>query len=160
MKTAIRGDLLDFTATPAWGGTGMDGVRWRPDHWLLIDGGRIAGAVPADQPPGPDWRRDDQSGRLILPGFVDTHVHCPQLDVIASYGTGLLDWLDTYTFPAERRFADPEVAREGATRFLDALLAHGTTAAVVPCANSASRKRAAPVSASAASAYRRSAGKV
>jgi guanine deaminase len=66
-----------------------------------------------------------------MPGFIDTHVHCPQLDVIASYGAGLLDWLETYTFPAERRFADPEVARVGAEAFLDALLAHGTTAAVV-----------------------------
>ena len=55
----------------------------------------------------------------------------PQLDVIASWGTGLLDWLETYTFPAEQRYADPAVAAEGAARFLDALLAHGTTAAVV-----------------------------
>src|SRR5207247_3438929 len=69
--------------------------------------------------------------RLILPGFIDTHVHCPQLDVIGSYGSGLLDWLETYTFPAERRFADPAAAVAGAALFLDALLAHGTTAAVV-----------------------------
>jgi guanine deaminase len=131
MKTALRGDLLDFTGTPAWGGTGLQGVRWRPDHWLLVEGGRIAGAVSGDQPPGDDWKREDHRGRLILPGFIDTHVHCPQLDVIASYGTGLLDWLDTYTFPAERRYADPEVAEHGSALFLDALLAHGTTAAVV-----------------------------
>jgi guanine deaminase len=128
---AIRGDLLDFTGTPEWGGTGMAGVRWRPDHWLLVEQGRIAGALPGHQPPGEDWQREDQSGRLLTPGFIDTHVHCPQLDVIASYGTGLLDWLDTYTFPAELRHADPDVAAGGAARFLDALLAHGTTAAVV-----------------------------
>ncbi len=66
-----------------------------------------------------------------MPGFIDTHVHCPQLDVIASYGTELLDWLNTYTFPAERRYADPEVSRQGAERFLNALWAHGTTSAVV-----------------------------
>ena len=47
-------------------------------------------------------RAHDHRGRLVLPGFIDTHVHSPQLDVIASYGTELLDWLDTYTFPAER----------------------------------------------------------
>jgi len=131
MKLALRGDLLDFSGTPPWGSTGLDGVRWRPDHWLLIDGGRIAGALPASQPPGEDWQRVEHPGRLILPGFIDTHVHCPQLDVIASHGSGLLDWLDTYTFPAERRFADPEVAEAGAALFTDALLAHGTTAAVV-----------------------------
>jgi guanine deaminase len=66
-----------------------------------------------------------------MPGFIDTHVHCPQLDVIASYGAQLLDWLNDYTFPAEMRWADPAVATQGAAYFLDALLAHGTTAAVV-----------------------------
>jgi guanine deaminase len=127
---AIRADLLDFTATPAWQGTAPTGVRWRPDHWLLIGrDGRIAGAQRED--PGPDWQRHDHRGRLLLPGFIDTHVHGPQLDVIASYGTGLLEWLDTYTFPAELRHADAGVAAEGAARFLDALLAHGTTAAAV-----------------------------
>ena len=127
---AIRADLLDFIATPAWSGIGMEGVRFRPDHWLLVDDhGRIAGAQTED--PGPDWERHDHRGCLLLPGFIDTHVHSPQLEVLASYGTGLLDWLDTYTFPAELRYADPEVARAGAALFLDALLAHGTTAAVV-----------------------------
>jgi guanine deaminase len=130
-RLAIRADLLDFTAAPPWGDTGLTGVRWRPDHWLLIDGERIAGALPGDQPPGDDWQLDDQRGRLLMPGFIDSHVHCPQLDVVASHGSSLLDWLQTYTFPAEARFADPGVAAEGAARFLDALLAHGTTAAVV-----------------------------
>jgi guanine deaminase len=128
-RVAIRGDLLDFSAEPAWGETASAAVRFRPDHWLLADAGRIV-AVQADAP-GEGWLRIDQSGRLILPGFIDTHVHSPQLDVIASYGTELLDWLETYTFPAERRYADPAEAESGAARFLDALLAHGTTAAVV-----------------------------
>ena len=127
---AIRADLLDFTATPSWGSPTMHGVRWRPDHWLMIgDDGRIVGAQLED--PGPDWQRHDHRGRLLMPGFIDTHVHAPQLDVIASYGTGLLDWLDTHTFPAEQRHADPEVTAVAAAAFLDALLAHGTTAAVV-----------------------------
>lgn len=131
-QMAIQGDLLDFVAEPALGDTASPAVRWRPDHWLLVDArGRIADVLPPDQPPGEDWQRVDHRGRLVMPGFLDTHVHCPQLDVIASYGTTLLDWLNTYTFPAERRFADPAVARAGAELFLDALLAHGTTAAVV-----------------------------
>ena len=128
-RLALRGDLLDFCAAPAWAQTEDAAVRFRPDHWLLVEGGRIVGAQRED--PGPDWPREDHRGRLVMPGFVDTHVHCPQLDVIASYGTELLDWLNTYTFPAERRYADPAVAGLGAQRFLDALLAHGTTAAVV-----------------------------
>ena len=127
-RIALRGDLLDFTADPAWGEVESSAVRFRPDHWLLIADGRIAGAQ-ADAP-GDGWERIDHRGRLILPGFIDTHVHMPQLEVIASYGTELLAWLNTYTFPAEMRFADPEYAQAGAALFLDALLAHGTTSAV------------------------------
>ncbi len=128
--TAIRADLLDFTATPSWGSPSMQGVRFRPDHWLLInEAGRIVGAQV--QEPGPDWHQHDHRGCLLLPGFIDTHVHSPQLDVIGSWGAGLLDWLQTYTFPAELRHADEAVAMQDAAQFLDALLAHGTTSAVV-----------------------------
>jgi len=128
-RIALRGDLLDFTGEPAWGERDSGAVRFRPDHWLLIENGRIRGAQ-ADAP-GEGWQRHDHRGRLIMPGFIDTHVHMPQLDVIASYGTELLDWLNTYTFPAEMRYADPACSRAGAALFLDALLAHGTTSAVV-----------------------------
>jgi len=129
-RLALRGDLLDFSADPGFAApAGAAGVRFRADHWLLVEGGRIAG-VQADVPDA-SWTRIDHRGCLVMPGFIDTHVHCPQLDVIASYGTELLEWLNTYTFPAELRYADPEVATAGAERFLDALLAHGTTSAVV-----------------------------
>jgi guanine deaminase len=128
-RLALHGDLLDFHAEPAWGETESSAVRWRPGHWLLIEAGRIAGIQP--ESPDSTWQRVDHAGRLILPGFIDTHVHSAQLDVIASYGTELLDWLNTYTFPSERQFADAGHAQRGAGQFLDALLAHGTTAAVV-----------------------------
>ena len=128
-RIAIHGDLLDFKAAPAWGDTESAAVRYRPDHWLLAEGGRVAG-VQADAP-GQGWRRVDHAGRLILPGFIDTHVHSPQIDVIASYGSELLDWLTTHTFPAEARHADGDHAQATAAHFLDALLAHGTTSAVV-----------------------------
>jgi guanine deaminase len=128
-KLALRGDLLDFTDEPALDQTSLQGVRLRPDHWLLIEDGRIVGAQV--ETPDASWQRIDHRGRLVLPGFIDTHVHSPQLDVIASYGTELLDWLETYTFPAERAYADPALATSGSARFCDALLAHGTTSAVV-----------------------------
>ena len=73
----------------------------------------------------------DHTGKLILPGFVDTHVHYPQTDIIAAHGEQLLEWLDRYTFPAERRFADPAYAREVADFFLAELLRNGTTTAMV-----------------------------
>ena len=128
-RLALFGDLLDFRSEPAWGDTGSAAVRWRPGHWLLIEDGRIVSAQT--DAPDASWQRHDHAGRLILPGFIDTHVHSPQLDVIGSYGTELLDWLNTYTFPAERAYADPGHATAGSERFIDALLAHGTTAAVV-----------------------------
>ena len=130
-RLALRGDLLDFVAAPGLASTALQGVRWRADHWLLIEDGRIRGAQPGAQTPGPGWTCEDHRGRLILPGFIDTHVHSAQLGVIGSYGTELLDWLNTYTFPAERAWADPQLAQAGSQHFLDALLAHGTTCGVV-----------------------------
>jgi guanine deaminase len=73
----------------------------------------------------------DHGHRLIMPGFIDTHIHYPQADVIASGGRNLLDWLEHYTFPAEKRFADAEHAFEVAEFFLDELLRNGTTTAQV-----------------------------
>src|SRR5689334_6328753 len=129
-RIAIRGDLLDFAAEPGWGDVEATGaVRFRADHWLLVENGRIVRAQAA--PPDAGWTRHDHRGRLVMPGFIDTHVHSPQLEVIASYGTELLDWLERHTFPAETRYADRAHAEEGAARFLDALVAHGTTSAVV-----------------------------
>jgi guanine deaminase len=129
-RFAIRADLLDFSADPGWSASDdTPGVRFRAAHWLLVEDGRIAGVQAAE--PDATWAKHDHAGRLLTPGFIDTHVHMPQLEVIASYGTELLEWLNTYTFPAERRYADPAVCEAGAARFLDALLAHGTTSAVV-----------------------------
>ena len=72
----------------------------------------------------------DRRGHLLMPGFIDTHIHYPQTDIIASHGAQLLDWLNTYTFPAERRFEDVAVARESAGFFCDELLRNGTTSAL------------------------------
>jgi guanine deaminase len=128
-RIALRGDLLDFVAAPARAERDSSAVRFRPGHWLLIEGSQIVGAQQAA--PDITWRRIDHAGKLVLPGFIDTHVHSPQLDVIGSWGAQLLDWLETYTFPAERRMADPVQAQAGSQLFLDALLAHGTTSAVI-----------------------------
>lgn len=73
----------------------------------------------------------DLSGHLIAPGFIDLHVHYPQTDVMGSPADGLLPWLNTYTFPQETRFAERSHADEVAAFFLDQLLAHGVTTALV-----------------------------
>ncbi|MGO2278359.1 MULTISPECIES: guanine deaminase [unclassified Psychrobacter] len=69
--------------------------------------------------------------KLIMPGFIDTHVHYPQIDMIAAYGEQLLDWLNNYTFVTEANFGDPKVAHDTAKFFLNQLLANGTTSAMV-----------------------------
>ena len=69
--------------------------------------------------------------KLIVPGFIDTHIHYPQTGVIASYGEQLLDWLENYTFPAEAAFSDPQHCRDTADFFLQELLKNGTTTALV-----------------------------
>ena len=128
---AVRGDILHFRSDPGDAVDPGEALALEPDGWLLVDGGRVAGVLPRQAEPPAHHARIDWSGRLVMPGFIDPHVHAPQLDVIASYGAELLDWLDTYTFPSEARFADPAVAAAGAQAFADLLLAHGTTSAVV-----------------------------
>ena len=70
---------------------------------------------------------------LILPGFVDPHIHYPQTQVIASYGAQLLEWLEKYTFVEEQKFADPAHAARNAEFFLDELARNGTTTALAYC---------------------------
>lgn len=69
-------------------------------------------------------------GRIIAPGFVDMHIHYPQLDVIGSPADGLLPWLENYTFPHEKRFSAPAYSAEAATFFIAELLRHGVTTAL------------------------------
>ena len=70
---------------------------------------------------------------LIMPGFIDPHIHYPQTQVIASYGAQLLEWLEKYTFVEEQKFADPAHAARNAEFFLDELARNGTTTAVAYC---------------------------
>lgn len=69
----------------------------------------------------------DYRGNYIVPGFVDGHLHYPQIGVIASYGTQLLEWLEKYTFPAEAKFSDQKHAELAAEFFIKELLRNGTT---------------------------------
>lgn len=73
----------------------------------------------------------DHQGKLLCPGFVDCHVHYPQIDIIASPGLQLLDWLEQYTFPAESRFVDQAHGEEVARVFLELLVRNGVTTACV-----------------------------
>lgn len=104
------------------------------DGMLLVENGYIQQAgYCADIEPtlSADTEVVDHSGNLIVPGFIDTHIHFPQLDMIASFGEQLLDWLNKYTFPEEAKFADPAHAAECAEFFLSELLRNGTTTALI-----------------------------
>jgi guanine deaminase len=128
----LRGALLDYVGDPFYGPE-AEAVRYVADGLLLVRNGHIeaAGAYQdlADQVG--DRPLMDYSGQLITPGFIDTHIHYPQTGMMAAYGEQLLEWLDRYTFPTERQFADPVYARQVADIFLDELLKNGTTTALV-----------------------------
>lgn len=91
---------------------------------------RAVGPWSALAPNFPGVAVQDLRGRIIAPGFIDLHIHFPQLDVIGSPASGLLPWLENYTFPHESRFADAAHARELAVFFVDELLRHGVTSAL------------------------------
>lgn len=133
--TAIRSALLHCLRDPGLAGD-ASAVEYLPDAITVLQGDRVHAVGPADAllpTLGADVRVDDQRGRILVPGFVDTHVHYPQVDVIASYGTQLLDWLNRYTFPAELAFAKRAHADAAANFFLDRVLENGTTTAAVFC---------------------------
>jgi guanine deaminase len=134
--TALRADFLHCLRDPGLDGEHAGAVEHLRDGLLLVRAGRIERLAPAAAllpALGPDVAVHDWRGRLVVPGFVDAHVHYPQVDVIASHGERLLDWLERYTFPAEQRFADAGHAADAASFFLDRLLENGTTTACVFC---------------------------
>ena len=129
----LTGRSLSFDGDPT---VNPESVRYTEKGAVLLADGHIvwtgqAGDEPADFSAGA--ARHDYGDNLILPGFVDGHVHYPQIGVIASFGAQLLDWLEKYTFPEEARFSDPDYADRTAKLFLDLLLANGTTTAAVYC---------------------------
>jgi guanine deaminase len=132
---ALRGAYLTYRADPFR--VGAASRQFESDGIVAIAGGRIVAAGSSatllrNLPPGTAVERLPE-GTLLLPGFVDCHVHYPQLPVIASYGAQLLDWLSRYTFPTEARFHDVRHARRAARLFFDETLARGTTTVAAYC---------------------------
>lgn len=130
---AYRASILHFHADPAFND---DAWAWHKDGLLIIVDGHVQAAGDYAQlhsclPEGVAVQ--DYRGKLIVPGFIDTHIHYPQTEMIASPASGLLPWLETYTFPNERKFADVDHASDVVRFFLDELLRCGTTTAMVYC---------------------------
>jgi guanine deaminase len=128
---AIRASFLHFIDDPD---QASDGWEYIEDGLLILKLGQITALGKTDNwfnflPDGIEFH--DFSGRLIMPGFIDTHTHYPQTDIIASHGTQLLEWLEKYTFPTEAKFSDINVANSTAEFFCDELLRNGTTTSAV-----------------------------
>jgi len=131
MRTALRAALLDFTDDPSHV---AGAARWVDDGLLVMDAGGIAShGAYADVAPtlSAQDRIEDLRGMIVTPGFIDAHLHLPQVDIIASPAPGLLQWLERHTYPAEAAFADPAVCDDAARFFLDELARQGTTSACV-----------------------------
>lgn len=130
----LRGRTLSFRSRPE----GIDdraAYGFEEDGGVLLRDGRIVstGDFAMIAAAAPDATVVDHRPHLILPGFIDAHVHMPQMQVIASYGAELLDWLNTYTFPEETRFGDSQHGHRIARLFLDEMLRHGTTTFAAYC---------------------------
>ena len=126
---AFRGEILSVAHDPRDHG---HAVRHEADGLLVIDDGIVlARGAYADLAESYAHLPVEALAGLIVPGFIDAHVHYPQMDRIASYGEQLLDWLDRHIFPAEKAFADRAHADAVADAFLTELLRNGTTSALV-----------------------------
>lgn len=129
MIRAFRGEFLSVSRDPR---TDPKAVRHEADGLLVVEDGIVVargayadlagryGDMPVEELPG-----------LVVPGFIDSHIHYPQTDRIASHGEQLLDWLERHIFPAEKAFVDKAHADAVAAFFLDELLKNGTTSALV-----------------------------
>lgn len=133
MKQAHHGSILHFLSDPDKTTDGL-GYEYFSDGLLIIEDGIVQSLGDATNML-PNLSSDIEvikhTNSLIMPGFVDTHIHYPQMEVIGAYGEQLLEWLNKYTFPTERKFEDKAYARNIAEKFLNELLGAGTTTALV-----------------------------
>lgn len=133
---AYRGPILHFLSEPKktnW----QASYEYFEDGILLVDEGYIHSVGNAEDvfskiPEGTEIKTFGKN-QLLIPGFVDAHIHFPQMGMIGSYGEQLLEWLEKYTFPFEQRFSEKEYAKKMANLFIKELLKNGTTTALVFC---------------------------
>ena len=128
----LRGRVLSFIDEPqAIDDAGS--YQYIEDGAVVVGGGKIIMVGEFNPKATAHHEVIDPRGKLILPGLIDPHIHFPQMQVIGSYAANLLEWLNTYTFVEEQRFADKAHADRIASRFFDELIRHGTTTAAAYC---------------------------
>ncbi|PWI34248.1 guanine deaminase [Vibrio albus] len=128
----FRGTIFHFLSNPALVKREEDSYQFINDGLLITEQGKVREVRPFQKEDKNKYKViQDYSGKLLLPGFVDAHLHYPQTEIIASYGEQLLIWLQKYTYPAELKFSDRAYAVQAAQFFLGELLRNGTTCAAV-----------------------------
>jgi guanine deaminase len=131
----LMGRVLSFNDDPASAGNDAAISYWERGA-VVIKHGIITAFGASDaihNDLAPDAEIVEYGDHLIVPGFIDAHVHYPQIDIIASYGVQLLDWLNNYTFPEEARYSDKSVAAKAARFFFFFFIHNGFTTAAVFC---------------------------
>jgi guanine deaminase len=128
----LRGRVLSFIDEPASLDDGKS-YRYIEDGAVVIGGGKVVMVGEFNPKVAAHHEVIDHRGKLILPGLIDPHIHFPQMQVIGSYAANLLEWLNTYTFVEEQKFADKGHAERIAGRFFDELIRNGTTTAAAYC---------------------------
>jgi len=133
--TILRGRVLSFLEEPQ-GRDDHASYRYIEDGAVVIGDGKILMVGEWNERAASHHDAAeiiDHRPNLILPGFIDPHIHFPQMQVIGAYAAALLEWLNTYTFVEEQRFGDEAHSTRIASRFFDELIRHGTTTAAAYC---------------------------
>src|SRR5699024_10345672 len=120
MLQLFRASILHFLNDPSVTSSISANYAYWEDGLLVVEDGKIKAVGDYSELIG-DYKGSKitvYNGKLLMPGFIDTHIHFPQTEMIASYGAELLDWLNTYTFPTEQKFADKEYAAKISKEFL------------------------------------------
>lgn len=130
--TILRGRVLTFRRTPEGPGDTAS-YAYIEDGAVVIKDGKIVRMGDFDAKAAADHEVIDHRPHLIMPGLIDPHIHFVQMQVVGSYAANLLEWLNTYTFVEEQKFADPDHAARIASAFFDELIRQGTTTAAAYC---------------------------
>jgi guanine deaminase len=133
-RKILRGRVLTFVSEPQ----GLDDTasyRYLEDGAVVIADGKVVALEDFDGVELADAEIIDHRPHLILPGFIDTHLHYVQSQMIASYAGSLLEWLNNYTFVEEQKFSQQGHAGSVAGAFYDELIRNGTTTAVAYCSS-------------------------
>lgn len=141
--TLLRGRVLTFHHEPA-GPEDKAAYSYIENGAVLMRDGLIVATGDHDEVSilAGDAILIDHRPFLLMAGFIDMHIHFPQVQIVASWGSQLLDWLNGYTFPAEAEYANAQHARAMAGQFCNLLADHGTTTAVAFCSVHASSAEA------------------